>query len=107
MRKPHPDPDDTRLPEQHCPNCNELLTGSASFFDPHSRPKEGDANICVYCAAVLVFNADLTSHPATDAELAEFRADEGSWQELRTTQDAIRRAIAHRRRRHAWFSTAN
>lgn len=55
-------------PDSRCPRCSAQLTGA---LNPTSEddPSADDLSVCTYCAAVLVFNHDLTLRPATPEEL--------------------------------------
>jgi len=43
-----------RMPESHCPECDELLDGAISLDDPVG-PQPGDVSICAYCGELLMF----------------------------------------------------
>ena len=38
-------------------------------------PEEGSYSICIKCAVLLVFNADLSVHIATDKEMSELQTN--------------------------------
>ena len=57
--------DTTDTPLTHCPNCQTPM--NAATGDGH--PKEGDFSLCIECAALLTYRADLTVRPTTRAEL--------------------------------------
>jgi len=42
-----------------CPSCGKLLDG-ATGIDTNNLPAPGDVSVCIYCAAVLRFNARRT-----------------------------------------------
>jgi predicted RNA-binding Zn-ribbon protein involved in translation (DUF1610 family) len=44
--------------ESRCPLCGHKLDG-ASAVDDDDRPKEGDIGVCISCATVLQYSADL------------------------------------------------
>lgn len=55
-------------PDSRCPRCGARLTGA---LDPtgEGAPSGDDLSVCTKCAAVLVFNHDLTLRPATPEDL--------------------------------------
>ena len=61
-----------------CPSCGATLN-AAGVADPDAptwrAPEGGDTTICIACAAVLVFQPDLSLRNATPLELAELLAD--------------------------------
>jgi len=68
---------DTRVPATPCPYCGHHLDGAMASDPktPDATPKDGDLCVCINCAQILVFNADLTGRAATAAELRELRLD--------------------------------
>lgn len=57
----------TRVPESNCPICGHVMD-AVSDFETASAPSEGDLSVCMECAAVLTFNADLTLRILRDGE---------------------------------------
>ena len=73
------EPPTYRIPRPSlCPSCGHLLN-AAGIVDPHEptwrAPEGGDTTVCAACAAVLVFQPDLSLRNATPLELAELLAD--------------------------------
>jgi hypothetical protein len=48
----------TRTPAALCPGCGELLT-AASDLETEARPVPGAFTVCIHCAAILRFDAEL------------------------------------------------
>jgi hypothetical protein len=57
-----------------CPKCGKLLDGWAETGHGDA-PSEGDPTVCVYCAEVLLFDADLRPRLPTQAEYVELMTD--------------------------------
>jgi hypothetical protein len=76
---------DTKVPETRCPYCDHYLDAAG---DPKGvrGPQEGDLSVCISCAQVLVFTADLTVRKPTLVELHEAEADPM----VRRFQEAVR-----------------
>lgn len=49
----------TRLPGAHCPSCEKLCDAASNLDDDNSVPEPGDYCVCIYCAALLLFNEHL------------------------------------------------
>ncbi len=54
--------------DARCPACGHQLDGAC---DPigDARPKPDDISVCIECASVLAYNADLTLRIASDDDL--------------------------------------
>lgn len=52
-----------------CPGCYQLLDAATSMAPEH-RPGPGDWTVCVYCAAVLVFDEECRAVTPTRVEIA-------------------------------------
>jgi hypothetical protein len=63
--------DYTSTPENACPACGKRLDAATSTSDPAHVTSEGDVSICIYCAGVAVFKADLTLRTMTPEEWLE------------------------------------
>lgn len=82
----------TKTPPSKCPACGEP-TDAATATGRGTRPREGDASMCLSCGHMMIFNADLTMRNPTDEETALLNASESiQWMQ------AQRRAIMARRR---------
>lgn len=57
-----------------CPKCGKMLDGWTETGHG-SKPSEGDATVCVYCAAVLLFDAALRPRLPTEAEYIDLMTD--------------------------------
>jgi hypothetical protein len=64
----------TRLPETRCPACNVDISAASDPRNERS-PKANDYSLCIHCAAVLIFNDDLTLRIATANDMAEMSDD--------------------------------
>lgn len=57
------------LPDSECPSCGAVLGGAARPLEPASGPPAaGDHSVCLECAALLVFDADLRPRGLSAAE---------------------------------------
>lgn len=54
-----------------CPCCGARLTG-VTPIDCKTGPSAGDASFCLYCAALLIFEPDLSLRPMLPAERETF-----------------------------------
>lgn len=59
----------TRLPKGTCPHCGHILDTARTGDGSPATPKEGDATVCIQCAEVLFFRADMTLRKPKDGEL--------------------------------------
>lgn len=50
---------DTRVKESKCPVCGKILDTASSIDGDHT-PSPNDITLCMYCAALLIFNKDMT-----------------------------------------------
>lgn len=50
-----------------CPACGAEMGEVTSVYND-AAPAPGDMAVCIYCAAVLVFEEDLAAHPITAEE---------------------------------------
>lgn len=82
---------DTRVPESRCPYCDYKLD-AAGHPDGHT-PSEGDASVCLSCAQVMVFAADLTVRKPTPEERREIEADPRVQQYQRAVRQIDRREL--------------
>lgn len=69
----------TNEESRRCPNCNHKHSSAEEIgsllrkrISSNAEPKGGDISICIRCAAVNVFNDDLSVRKATAEELQEF-----------------------------------
>lgn len=77
-RKPGEWASDHRIPDQLCPSCGHRITHAGSPDKKLARPKAGDWNVCIRCAAVTTYDESghfrlLNAEERT--ELAELPAD--------------------------------
>jgi hypothetical protein len=74
MKVYHGDDATFRLPPDHCPSCGALIDAATDVEGPH-RPEPGDNSICLYCASLLRYGADLRLELATLSEIPiQYRA---------------------------------
>lgn len=58
-----------------CPACRAMLSG-ATPVGGRLGPEAGSVSVCAYCAAILVYQADLSLRCATPAERETLLQDE-------------------------------
>lgn len=58
MPDPDPDPGAGRMPEAHCPTCDEKLDAVTSI-DADGMPERGDISLCAYCGEILEFDDNM------------------------------------------------
>lgn len=49
-----------KLPPSMCPACGHLASAASTLGEVNYQPEPGDISLCIRCAAVNVFAADLT-----------------------------------------------
>ena len=81
---------DARLPATLCPECGYAFDSAESMMG-HRRPEPGDLSVCLSCAALLVFDADL--RPSRSATVEDVR---GMPQDMALTIAAARSHIRRR-----------
>jgi len=59
---------DFRVPAHNCPVCNHILD-AASHPEHDKPPAPEDATICIKCATVLIYNADMSLRVAQQNEI--------------------------------------
>lgn len=74
-------------PTTPCPNCGSPLEMHAPSTGGEGSPVSGDVTICLYCAAVLVFDEDLKPRMPT----AEERSALIEIDEVRRVVSAVKR----------------
>lgn len=79
----------TDLPWSLCPECGYRMDAATSMFDPDARPKPSDVALCLDCAALLVYEPNLTLRKMTDIEHDEI--PEKVQMEIYQARVAIRR----------------
>lgn len=78
-----------------CPACGATLDGASDAGPSDAQPERGDASVCVYCMAIVVFDDDpdggMRLRNPTDSELlaamanpAICRARDYAWQFIRS-----------------------
>lgn len=55
--------------EEPCPACGQQIISDSLPHDERARPKPGDYGICIYCAVLFTYNADLSRRVMTTAEI--------------------------------------
>ncbi len=48
-----------KLPDYHCPYCNQLMNGTLSTDGKPQPPQPGDLSCCFRCGGALQFDANL------------------------------------------------
>ena len=71
---------ETKLPESACCECGHQMDACSGA----RQPSEGDYTLCIRCACLNIFTADLTLRKPTDEEIFEAAKDSGL-QSLRHT----------------------
>lgn len=66
----------TRLPGAYCPSCEKLCDAASNLDDDNSVPKPGDYCVCIYCAALLLFNEHLKLVAMTPEEYIDLPDDD-------------------------------
>src|SRR3954467_8957072 len=83
--------DDFETPPSACVECGYRVDHAAAFFEKPQQPTPGDLSVCLNCAAVSVFEKDLTWRKPTRSEELEFPLEVARYQlEIR---------------RRSWFKT--
>jgi hypothetical protein len=64
--------------DSRCAACFKMTTGAFRSDEPHEvyKPKAGDLSVCVYCSNLAMFNADLSLHTLTAAELESLEEED-------------------------------
>jgi hypothetical protein len=64
---------DERLAANICPNCEKKLDASTCLDkgDPNHKPMPGSISICFYCAAFLVFDAQMRMQTLPGSEVVK------------------------------------
>jgi hypothetical protein len=73
-RKPDPDPREG-VTWCHCPHCRHELNAATDTLREGDRPQPGDISVCVYCAGINQWSADMTLEAVTGDELVLVLAD--------------------------------
>ena len=74
-----------------CPSCDESLNGHTGIVCDDA-PKPNDYTICIYCSALLAYNADLSLRAANAQETAEIMSEPSALEVL----EALRATLAAR-----------
>jgi hypothetical protein len=80
----------TDLPASVCPWCDHRLAAASHVSEP-VRPSPGDLSVCISCAQLLVFDAQLKLRKPLDGEIETRLASNPAFaDEVRRHQRAIR-----------------
>jgi hypothetical protein len=60
---------DFRLLDDRCPKCDHVLDAATPAVGPSRKPRPGDLSVCLNCANLLTFKADLLVRTLTLDEL--------------------------------------
>jgi len=58
-----------RTPLTSCPQCRHAIDSAGEWMGDNVKPKAGDFSICIRCAGINVFNADLSLRMAVGRDL--------------------------------------
>ena len=59
-----------------CPQCGSHLNAASDVEGCNATPVPGDVSICLHCATVLIFNAQLSLRPAELDDLVSLSPEE-------------------------------
>ena len=65
----------TRTPVSSCPACGKIIDALSRPVDDDATPSPGDVTVCLYCAAVLIINTDLTVRSPLQGEMDRLETD--------------------------------
>jgi hypothetical protein len=57
-----------------CPYCEEILDGATRVGGSAAVPEPGDVSVCLYCAQIIIFGADLLVRRPLPGELEAIEA---------------------------------
>jgi hypothetical protein len=82
-----------RMPGNTCPACGKTADGGTSLDDKSAvrMPKPGDYAVCLYCAALNVYDHDLRLRPPTRAERRRVSRDPRLSQLVQIAADTAQR----------------
>ena len=80
-----------RPPASPCPNCHKVLDGAANTQGTGG-PQPGDATVCLYCATILLFDAETRLRLPAPDELEHMKGERDLWRTLQRIQQAIRQS---------------
>lgn len=84
---------DHRVPPSMCPRCGRLATGALEATrDRPGAPKFGDLSVCINCAGVNQYDAELRLVPLSSTELEGLAEEEQA--DIRRAQRTIAAMIA-------------
>lgn len=85
--------DTTRLPASKCPECGEKVD-AATHVSSMEMPSPGDVSLCLYCGALLEYDALLHSVPMRDATRRDMIANQpDEWEYMLTMQAKFRSTV--------------
>lgn len=84
------------MKRQHCLSCGYILTASFDVEEETDQPRTGDFSICLYCAAMCRFDADLNLRPLTKIDMVEL--DTGLLMRLTNAKQEVLNKINARKR---------
>lgn len=82
------------LPPSSCPTCGYVMDRATNATEESGFPDPGDFSVCLQCAAVLVFDANLMPMLASTADLATL--EEGEREALARAVKAVCWVISER-----------
>lgn len=77
-----------RVTRCQCPQCKAPMDSATSASGGSHKPRKDDVSICLKCAAVLLYNADLTLRIPDPMEMLALELGE-TWPEVERTRRAI------------------
>lgn len=80
------------LVESHCPTCDYTLTAATGVHGEDGPPAEGDATLCLNCAQLLTYQADLTLRKMTADEVRALMTENPeAWATIEKSQRIFQR----------------
>ena len=76
------------VPPANCPTCGHHVNGALAMQEGPEPPKQGDLSVCIKCAAIATYEADLSLRLLSGAEWDELSPE--LRQTLQETQSLIR-----------------
>lgn len=81
----------TTVPDQVCGTCGYKMD-AASDLEGQRSPKNGDVSICISCAAINIFDAQLKLVKPDDGQLLDLMLSD-DWRDIQRAQRAVHKVI--------------
>lgn len=99
-KKPAPLPGVTRFRMMVCPFCGYRFDAAGTSDGSEGAPTAGDPTVCIECARVMIFNADLSTRRPHPGELETLLlTDPEAAADIAETQSRVRRLPPRRKRK--------